>query len=81
MEHKGAKYTVNEGGIHVPFVLTWGDVYKKKVDSLIHFTDVLPTLVELCQLNDTIIDKRDGISFANYIVNKKENAAGLFPHF
>ncbi len=49
---RGSKYTVYEGGIHVPFLMHWpGRLTPGRRDQVIHFTDVLPTLAELCQLN------------------------------
>ena len=48
---RGTKYTVYEGGIHVPFFVNWkGRLEPAKRDQLVHFTDVFPTLVELCDL-------------------------------
>jgi arylsulfatase A len=48
---KGAKYTVYEGGIRVPFLVNWKDSFEPgKVDEPVHFIDVFPTLVGICNL-------------------------------
>lgn len=54
---RGTKYTVYEGGIHVPFIMNWqGKLKPNQVDNTIQFTDVFPTLVDLCnlELSDSI---------------------------
>ncbi len=62
---RGGKYTVNEGGIRVPFIARWpGSIQPGKTSAMIHFTDVLPTLVELCGLKDEPRLPLDGRSFA-----------------
>jgi arylsulfatase A-like enzyme len=48
---RGTKYTVYEGGIHVPFFMNWkGKLKPGSFDNVVHFTDVFPTLVEICNL-------------------------------
>lgn len=64
LDWTGTKYTVNEGGIRVPFVVLQNGKPHMEVDDMIHFTDVLPTLVEMCGLDDSIIKQYDGRSFA-----------------
>jgi len=46
---KGAKGSVYEGGIRVPMILRWPDGLEggREVTELIHFTDWLPTLLEM----------------------------------
>ncbi len=62
---KGTKYTVNEGGIHVPFMVNWkGKIQPKTYDEVIQFPDVLPTLVALCNLEKVETKPLDGGSFA-----------------
>ncbi len=43
------KFTVYDRGLNVPFVVRWPGVIKpnSKTDVLIHYTDVLPTFIEL----------------------------------
>jgi arylsulfatase A-like enzyme len=63
--HKGSEY---EGGHRVPFFVSWpgGDVGGgRDVDALAAHVDVLPTLVELCGLEDTTQRPLDGASFAS----------------
>ncbi len=64
MNLRGSKYTVNEGGIHVPFILHWpGKIRPGTRSDIVHFTDVLPTLVEVCGLKHTPALPLDGRSF------------------
>jgi arylsulfatase A len=65
MNFKGTKYTVNEGGIHVPFSLYWkGRAEAAECPETIHFVDVLPTLAGLCGLAVPGNYSIDGRSFA-----------------
>lgn len=65
---RGGKYTVNEGGIRVPFIARWpGSIQPGKTSAMIHFTDVLPTLVELCGLKHEPRLPLDGRSFATLL--------------
>jgi len=55
---RGAKYEVHEGGIRVPFFVSSPGRFAPGVnDAPIHFTDVFPTLVELCDL--PAVEERD----------------------
>jgi arylsulfatase A-like enzyme len=64
-ELRGSKYTVYEGGLRVPFIARWpGTIPPGKTADMIHFTDVLPTLVEICRLKHTPQLPLDGRSFA-----------------
>ncbi len=47
---KGAKYWVNEGGIRVPFFVKHPEMESKTATDLIQFIDVVPTLMDLCEL-------------------------------
>ena len=68
MDLRGTKYTVNEGGIHVPFIMHWpGTIQSGKRPDIVHFTDVLPTLVEVCGLKHTPALPLDGRSFASLL--------------
>jgi len=56
-ELRGTKYTIYEGGIRVPFIMNWkGQLKTGQRDDVVHFTDVFPTLVSMCnlQLKDPI---------------------------
>ncbi|NQT16316.1 MAG: arylsulfatase [Planctomycetes bacterium] len=62
---RGAKYTVYEGGIHVPFMIRRSRRFGPgQRDEIVHFTDVLPTLIELCNLKTPGGRKLDGHSLA-----------------
>ena len=63
LSRKGTKYTVYEGGIKVPFLVSWKDkILPGVTDMRVHFADVLPTLIDMCGL-DAEDCKFDGISF------------------
>ena len=60
---RGTKYMVYEGGIRVPFMIRWPSHYSPgERRELIHFTDVLPTLIELCQMEPPPHVFFDGVS-------------------
>lgn len=68
---KGTKYTVFEGGIHVPFIFNWPIKVKPRVsDEVVHFTDLLPTLAEICGLKISDSTKLDGVSFYRVLFNE-----------
>ncbi|MEM0970150.1 MAG: sulfatase-like hydrolase/transferase, partial [Verrucomicrobiota bacterium] len=62
----GTKYMVNEGGIRVPFFVRWAKtISPAHYDEPIHFADVVPTLIEICKLEELPNAlPLDGISFA-----------------
>jgi arylsulfatase A len=63
---KGSKYTVYEGGIHVPFMMQWKNhLEPRETDKIITFIDVLPTLVKICDLKFNTPFSIDGRSFLN----------------
>lgn len=70
---KSYKHWTSEGGLATPFLVSWpGRLPPGRVDHrLLHVTDVLPTLVELCDAqypssrNGTRIPLPEGRSFAN----------------
>lgn len=75
LDLRGSKYEVHEGGIRVPFMMHWpGRVTPGESETLIHFTDVLPTLMELCELKPVESPTIDGRSFAALLTG---NAAEL----
>lgn len=78
---RGAKYTVYEGGIHVPFLMNWkGTIKPERRPEIIQFTDVFPTLMELCHLAPNPPAKPlDGVSFAGLISSQFE--ASELPHY
>lgn len=69
---RGTKYTIYEGGIHVPFLVNWpGAVEPGEHSEVIHFTDVLPTLAELCGLKLPSGLQPDGGSMAGLLLGKE----------
>ncbi len=68
---RGAKYEVHEGGIRVPFLVRWRARFgPSESDTPIHFADVLPTLVDLCDLpfpDDREPLPLDGVSFRSVL--------------
>lgn len=78
LKNRGTKYMVNEGGIHVPFMVRWkGRLKPARRGELIHFTDVAPTLMEICNLKPVAGAKRmDGRSFAG-LLSKEWSAPEL----
>jgi len=70
---RGAKYEVYEGGVRVPFILTWPNKVKPmQTDVVIHFTDVFPTLVELCDLQLKRMVPFEGGSMAGLLVGSDD---------
>ena len=61
---KGSKYTVYEGGIHVPFMIKWkNQLIPQETDKIITFIDVLPSLIKICNLKFNPPFNLDGDSF------------------
>lgn len=66
-----ANYMVYEGGIRVPFLMNQPDTIRPgKRNEIVHFTDVLPTLVEFCSLKYEPRKPLDGRSFAPLLTGK-----------
>lgn len=62
---RGTKYTIYEGGIHVPFVVRWPSRFDPGERAAVaHFVDVLPTLLDLCGLEKPADLHLDGTSLA-----------------
>lgn len=71
---RGAKYEVHEGGIRIPFLMRQpGVIAPGRTAHPIHFTDVLPTLVELCALQHQAPRPLDGHSFASLVGKNRMN--------
>ncbi len=66
-ERRGAKYDVFEGGIRVPLVFSWpGTLTPDRSEFPAHFTDLLPTLADICGLGRPKLPL-DGVSFAAHL--------------
>ena len=60
---KGMKGTLYEGGIRIPFIVNQpGKVPVQKLDNLIYFPDVMPTLAAAAQATDKLPTRRNGIN-------------------
>lgn len=61
---RGTKYEIHEGGLRVPLIFNWPSRYPAgERGALVHFTDMFPTLVELCGLTVPARARpRDGVS-------------------
>lgn len=68
-KNRGAKYRITEGGIHVPLMMRWSGKFKPTHrNELVHFADVVPTLMEICDLKPLANGKPlDGASFAGLL--------------
>lgn len=78
---RGKKSSIYEGGHRVPFFIRWprgGLIENRTVPHLAAHIDVLPTLVELCDLNVPNSYQPDGISFAKNL--KEVDATGHRDH-
>ena len=71
-DNRGTKYMVNEGGIHVPLMLRWpGVIAPTRRDEIVHFTDLAPTLMQICGLKAGAEEKPlDGHSFAGLLSDR-----------
>ena len=74
---RGAKYEVHEGGIRIPFFVRWPESLNPGSRSeLIHFVDVVPTLIEICDLKNGPKElPMDGASFAGLLSSPKAEFA------
>ncbi|MBC8280403.1 MAG: sulfatase [Chloroflexi bacterium] len=63
----GAKFTVYDRGLNVPFIVRWPEKIKPgRTDALASYSDLLPTLVELA--GGTPPENIDGKSFAHVLM-------------
>ncbi len=74
---RGGKQKTTENGINSPFIVSAPGLIPKGVvsDTLIDFTDILPTFADLA---DTTVPKNyklDGQSFAPYILNEQQEGS------
>jgi len=71
--YRGAKGILLEGGIHVPFIMSWpkgikaGSSYENPITAL----DLTPTFVELAGGKITAKDKMDGVNIYPYLAGEK----------
>lgn len=80
---KGRKGTVYNGGIRVPFYIQYSEKFKesKVINKMSAHIDVLPTILELCNLNVPNDRKIDGQSLVPLINSKSTNDRFLFSYW
>jgi len=65
---RGTKYQVYEGGIRVPLFVRWkGRLSAGDRNPLVHFVDLLPTVLGLCNIDAKGENALDGLSFENIL--------------
>ncbi len=70
---RGSKYEVYEGGIRVPLFVRWtGTLEPGRRRQLVHFVDLLPTIIQLCQIEPDAPNPLDGKSFAGVLRNSEK---------
>ena len=67
-----AKGFLHEGGIRVPMIASWKNRIKEgsRSDHLSAFQDVLPTVLELCDISSSV--ETDGVSFLNTLLGLEQ---------
>lgn len=80
---KGRKGTVYNGGTRVPFYIQYSEKFKepKVINKMSAHIDVLPTILELCNLNVPNDRKIDGQSLVPLINSKSTNDRFLFSYW
>ncbi len=69
---RGNKYTVYEGGLRVPFVFYRpGIIEPARIEEVVHFADVFPTLMNECGLKTNLETSFDGVSFSRLLYGKE----------
>lgn len=64
------KRSLHEGGIRMPFIVSWGDkLTPSRTDYIGYFPDVMPTICEIAGVESP---ETDGISFLPTLVGKKQ---------
>ena len=71
---RGTKYQVYEGGIRVPFFVRWTNhLVPGGRDQIVQFVDVLPTILDLCNVSYTPPNALDGESFATVLRDESKD--------
>jgi len=72
---RGRKGSVHEGGVRVPCFFYWKNVIEggKLITGLSAHIDILPTLVNLCNLDLQGNRPLDGIDLSDYLLNKEKS--------
>jgi arylsulfatase A len=70
---KGKKGSVDEGGVRVPFYISWPGVIQPGVnDQLAQDIDMLPTLLKLCSISERHSLPLDGMDLSGVIMKKSK---------
>lgn len=79
--YRGGKGSVYEGGVRVPGFVIWPSVAKagSQCDLPINTRDILPTLAEICSLEN--LPKFDGRSFASALRGQTMEERPIFNHY
>jgi arylsulfatase A-like enzyme len=74
---RGSKGEVHEGGVRVPCLINWkGSISAREIPNPASVIDIMPTLLELCKLNDVKTKfPLDGVSLNPLL----QNGTGNFP--
>jgi len=71
---KGKKGNVDEGGVRVPFYISWpGAIEAGTTDQLAQGIDLFPTLLELCSVKYKQVLPIDGVDLSKTIFRKTKN--------
>ncbi|MDR0352692.1 MAG: arylsulfatase [Opitutaceae bacterium] len=71
-QFRGTKYTVYDGGIHVPLMIRWpGRLTPGRDNTLIHFVDLLPTLAAACEITLPGALDLDGINLLDALCHAR----------
>ncbi|VGO19101.1 arylsulfatase [Pontiella sulfatireligans] len=71
---RGGKGKPYEGGHRVPFFISWPDGHlgmPRDIDELTQIQDVFPTLISLCNLQNTEALQLDGVDLSELLTGKK----------
>lgn len=70
---KGIKGSVDEGGVRLPFYISWpGKIKQGTTQQLAQDIDILPTLLGLCNISYEPVKPIDGIDLTGVIKGKQE---------
>jgi len=65
---RGTKYQVNEGGIRVPLFVRWPGNFKPgRRDQVVSFVDLMPTILDVCDVESPTKNQLDGESFTGVL--------------
>ncbi len=70
---KGQKCSIFEGGHRVPCFIRWpegGLLHGQDVDQMTVIQDLLPSLVDMCNLNGGVLPQSDGVSLKSILTDK-----------